>query len=524
MDLVEGVGESSSPPRSFGSFSGNEIVNDVFNRLVEIGNEEATNRPGFRDQLEAHFSRFPASYALDINMDRVEDVLLHQKLLVLAKDPEKRLVYHVRLLENFWTRADDDDDDDDGDQQELTEVGFEPFFKLEYLNLEVRKSCVDKDGENLEGESSRRVDIPAMPVHEVIFSAIDKPKLLSQLSALLSDIDLNIREAHVFSTTDGYSLDVFVVDGWPFQETEALNEAMEKAIARSEGSWSGSSHSKSDVEKAADFVDAEIDRRLLKIGEKFASGTCGDLFRGEYLGQDVAVKILRSEHLNQSLEDEFSHEVAMLREVQHSNIVRFIGACTKQPPLCIITEYMTGGSLYEYLHKNHNTLMLPQLVKFAIDVCKGMDYLHKNNIIHRDLKTANLLMDSQNVVKVADFGVARFLTQGGVMTAETGTYRWMAPEVINHQLYDQKADVFSFAIVLWELVTAKVPYENMTPMQAALGVRQGLRPDVPKNSHPKLVELMQRGWDSNPDNRLSFSDIKIELEGLLREIEDSAEN
>ncbi|XP_076940980.1 serine/threonine-protein kinase STY46-like [Bidens hawaiensis] len=517
MDLVEGVGESSSPPRSFGSFTGNEVVDDVFNRLLEIGNEDAANCPEFRQQLEAHFSRFPASYALDVNLDRAEDVLLHQKLLVLAKDPENRLVFHVRLLENFWTRG------DDGDQQELTEGGFEPCFKLEDLNLEVRKGCIDKDIENLEGESSRRVDIPDIPTHEVIFSAIDKPKLLSQLSALLSDIDLNIREAHVFSTTDGYSLDVFVVDGWPFKETEALHEAMEKAIARSEGSWSGSSHFKSAVEKEADHVDAEIDRRLLKIGERVASGSCGDLFRGEYLGQDVAIKILRSEHLNQTLEDEFSHEVAMLREVKHNNIVRFIGACTKQPTLCIITEYMTGGSLYEYLHKNHHTLLLPQLVKFAIDVCKGMDYLHKSNIIHRDLKTANLLMDSQNVVKVADFGVARFLGQEGVMTAETGTYRWMAPEVINHQLYDQKADVFSFAIVLWELVTAKIPYENMTPLQAALGVRQGLRPDVPTNTDPKLVELMQRGWDSDPDNRPSFSEIKTELEGLLKEIQDSGE-
>ncbi|XP_024972204.1 serine/threonine-protein kinase STY46-like isoform X2 [Cynara cardunculus var. scolymus] len=534
MDLVEGVGESSSPPRSFGSFSGSEIVNDVYNRLVENGNEEAINHPEFRDQLEAHFNRFPASYALDISLERVEDVLLHQKLLVLAKDPENRPVFHVRLLENFWTRA----DVDDGDQQGLLEVlapsharnqevGFEPCSKLEDLNLEVRRNSVDKERVNLEGESSRRVDVPDVPIHEVIFSAIDKPKLLSQLSALLSDIELNIREAHVFSTTDGYSLDVFVVDGWPFQETVALHEAMEKAISRSEGSWSGSSHSMSAVEKAlatpADFVDAEIDRRLLKIGERLASGSCGDLYRGEYLGQEVAVKILRSEHLNESLEDEFAHEVAMLREVQHSNIVRFVGACTKQPPLCIITEYMPGGSLYEYLHKNHNVLKLPQLLKFAIDVCKGMDYLHKSNIIHRDLKTANLLMDSQNVVKVADFGVARFLNQGGVMTAETGTYRWMAPEVINHQPYDQKADVFSFAIVLWELLTAKVPYEKMTPLQAALGVRQGLRPEVPTNTHPKLLELMQRCWESDPANRLPFPEIRVQLEGLLHEIQDEAE-
>ncbi|MBA0710745.1 hypothetical protein Golax_010013, partial [Gossypium laxum] len=236
---------------------------------------------------------------------------------------------------------------------------------------------------------------------------------------------------------------------------------------------------------------------------------------------------------------------------------------------------MPGGSLYDYLHKNHNVLKLSQLLKFAIDVCKGMEYLHQNHIIHRDLKTANLLMDTDNfgmfsyivyddnfynvivtskplafgvqmflgtvgvafgvacgiwdslgyltspnieVVKVADFGVARFLNQGGVMTAETGTYRWMAPEVINHQPYDQKADVFSFAVVLWELVTAKVPYDTMTPLQAALGVRQGLRPELPENAHPKLLDLMQRCWEAASDKRPSFSEITTELETLFEEV------
>ncbi|CAI9291540.1 unnamed protein product [Lactuca saligna] len=531
MDLVEGVGESSSPPRSFGGFSGNEIVNDVYNRLLEIGNEEATSHPQFRDQLEAHFNRLPASYALDINLDRVEDVLLHQKLLVLAKDPENRPVFHVRFLENFGTQADE--------EQELTvgpelsshdmkpEMDFEACSKLEDLNLEVKKTSLDKVKQNLDEDSFRRQDDIHVPIHEVIFSAVDKPKLLSQLSALLSDIGLNIREAHVFSTTDGYSLDVFVVDGWPLQETKALHVAMERAIARSEGSWSGSKRSKSAIERAvaaeASFIDTEIDIRLLKIGEKVASGSCGDLHRGVYVGQEVAVKILRSEHLNEALEHEFSHEVTILREVRHRNVVRFIGACTKQPNLCIITEYMPGGSLYEYLHKNHHNLALPQLVQFAIDVCKGMEYLHKSNIIHRDLKTANLLMDSNNVVKVADFGVARFQNQEGVMTAETGTYRWMAPEVINHQPYDQKADVFSFAIVLWELVTAKIPYDNMTPLQAALGVRQGRRPELPTNTHPKLLELMQRCWETDPVNRPSFSEIKVELVTFLKELQNLQE-
>lgn len=159
MDLVEGVGESCSPPPSFG---GNEIVNDVFNRLIENGNEDAINQPEFRNHLEAHFNRFPDSYALDIRLARVEDVLMHQKLLVLAKDPENRPVFHVRLLENFWTKA----EVDDGDQQESIGVleqlpsrnqneGLEACSKLEDLNLEVGRNFVNKEGENAEGESSR---------------------------------------------------------------------------------------------------------------------------------------------------------------------------------------------------------------------------------------------------------------------------------------------------------------------------------------------------------------------------------
>ncbi|XP_044475347.1 serine/threonine-protein kinase STY8-like isoform X3 [Mangifera indica] len=542
MDLTEGVGESSSPTRSFGNFSNYDVRNDVFNRLIECGNEEAVCNPEFRELLDAHFNRLPASYGLDVNMDRVEDVLLHQNLLALAKDPDKRPVYHIRFMENICASPVGAEDQQyiniisssrpslDADIERVvpshkrikdSAIDFEPCSKLENLDLDVRENTYAMEERFLTDDFSSRQE--TLNVHEVIFSTVDKPKLLSQLSALLSDIGLNIREAHVFSTTDGYSLDVFVVDGWPVEDTDSLYLAMEKAIARSEGSWSGSSNSCPPMEKALAGQtisgDWEIDRRILKIGERIAFGSCGDLYRGVYLGQDVAVKILLSEHLHDALKDEFAQEVAILRQVQHRNIVRFIGACTKSPHLCVVTEYMPGGSLYDYLHKNYNVLKLSQLLRFAIDVCKGMDYLHQKNIIHRDLKTANLLMDSQKVVKVADFGVARFQSQGGVMTAETGTYRWMAPEVINHQQYDQKADIFSFAIVLWELVTAKVPYANMSPLQAALGVRQGLRPDPPENSHPKLVDLMQRCWEEIPNKRPSFSEITLELEALVNEVQ-----
>uniref|UniRef100_A0A0A9D311 Protein kinase domain-containing protein n=1 Tax=Arundo donax TaxID=35708 RepID=A0A0A9D311_ARUDO len=107
------------------------------------------------------------------------------------------------------------------------------------------------------------------------------------------------------------------------------------------------------------------------------------------------------------------------------------------------------------------------------------------------------------------------------MTAETGTYRWMAPEIINHKPYDHKADVFSFVIVLWELATSKVPYDNMTPLQAALGVRQGLRLEIPASVHPRLSKLIQQCWHEDPDVRPNFADIIVELEDMLRHVQEA---
>ncbi|PNY05283.1 serine/threonine-protein kinase HT1-like protein [Trifolium pratense] len=371
MDLLEGVGESSSPPRSFGGYNNYDVRTDVYNRLIETGHDQAVSNPDFREQIEAHFNRLPPSYGLDVNVDRAEDVLLHRNLLDLARDPDKRPVYHIRLLENISTRTDGEDQQIGSSHTSPEEetssharnegviaslkrtrdlaIEFESCSKLEDLNLDVMKNSKETQEKIVPDSFSQRHEHSSVPVHEIIFSAVDKPKLLSQLSALLSDIGLNIREAHVFSTTDGYSLDVFVVDGWPLEETEGLYAAMEKAVARSEtspykefcrdefGHEPKFYHAKKQSEVARSSAEAEnramasttsvakalaaegksgdweIDRRSLKIGEKIASGSCGDLYHGVYLGEDVAVKVLKSEQLNDALEDEFTQEVAILR-------------------------------------------------------------------------------------------------------------------------------------------------------------------------------------------------------------------
>jgi len=513
QDLEEGTGESSPAPREAHPDLP-AVQRRICERLRLTGrHDETLADPSFQGRLARHLQRLPRRYLFDLDVeDKAEDVLLHWEILQECADPEKRPVFHARYIKSMPVRA---DYHDSGDNQELEE----PCQRLlEDLSLERRKTVDGNDSMSI----SSRGRLKTMLIHEIIFSSIDRPKLLSRLTALLSEVGLNIQEAHVYSTKDNFCLDVFVVDGWETEETDDLIVKIKVALAQKNASPSNSTNS-SASEKITDLQqkvgDSEIDWKMLTKGEKIASGSSADLYRGTYNGLDVAIKCLRIANLNNPSEIEFLQEVLILRRVNHENILRFYGACTKHPYYCIVTEYMPGGNLYDFLHKHNNFLDLITILKIAISISKGMDYLHQNDIIHRDLKTANLLIGYDQVIKIADFGVARHGSQEGLMTAETGTYRWMAPEIINHKPYDNKADVFSFAIVLWELSTSKVPYDNMTPLQAALGVRQGLRLDIPASVHPGLSKLIQQCWDENPDLRPTFAEIIVQLEDILQHVQ-----
>ncbi|XP_039012344.1 serine/threonine-protein kinase STY17-like isoform X3 [Hibiscus syriacus] len=485
-------------------------------------------------------------YALDVNVERAEDVLAHKRLLHLAEDPANRPVFEVRVVQVYpvsttpsvdSVHSDSSVKEDAQSAYHSNRLGIHPpptFGSSPHFEAFSIQATEDKDSA-VNSTSCLR------PMHEITFSTVDRPKLLSQLTSLLAEIGLNIQEAHAFSTVDGYSLDVFVVDGWAFEETEGLKDALEKEILKSKEQSYPTKSSISVmnglvnegvfslpncVEIPSDGTDVwEIDSRKLKIENKIASGSYGDLYRGTYYSQEVAIKVLKPVQVMGELLREFSQEVFIMRKIRHKNIVQFIGACTRAANPCIVTEFMARGSLYDYLQKQRRVFKLPFLLKVALDVSKGMNYLHQNNIIHRDLKTANLLMDENQVVKVADFGVARVQAHSGVMTAETGTYRWMAPEVIEHKPYDHKADVFSFGIALWELLTGELPYSLLTPLQAAVGVVQkNLRPTIPKNTHPRLGELLERCWQQDPTQRPNFSEIIEILQQIDKEIADKGED
>ncbi|XP_045824357.1 serine/threonine/tyrosine-protein kinase HT1-like isoform X1 [Trifolium pratense] len=267
------------------------------------------------------------------------------------------------------------------------------------------------------------------------------------------------------------------------------------------------------------------DMSQLFIGSKFASGRHSRIYRGLYKQKDVAIKLVsqpeEDEDLASFLEKQFTSEVALLLRLRHPNILTFIAACKKPPVFCIITEYLAGGSLRKYLHQQEpHSVPLELVLKLALDIARGMKYLHSQGILHRDLKSENLLLGEDMCVKVADFGISCLESQCGSAKGFTGTYRWMAPEMIKEKHHTKKVDVYSFGIVLWELLTALTPFDNMTPEQAAFAVSyKNARPPLPSECPWAFSNLINRCWSSNPNKRPHFVEIVSILESFIESLE-----
>ncbi|KVH88177.1 serine/threonine-protein kinase HT1 [Cynara cardunculus var. scolymus] len=260
------------------------------------------------------------------------------------------------------------------------------------------------------------------------------------------------------------------------------------------------------------------DLSQLFIGNKFASGAHSRIYRGIYKQRAVAVKMVRipthKEETRVMLEQQFKSEVALLSRLYHPNIVQFIAACKKPPVYCIITEYMSQGTLRMYLNKKEPySLSTETVLRLALDISRGMEYLHSQGVVHRDLKSNNLLLNDEMRVKVADFGTSCLETQTQESKGNMGTYRWMAPEMVKEKPYTRKVDVYSFGIVLWELTTALLPFQGMTPVQAAFAVAEkNERPPLPASCQPALAHLIKRCWTAEPSKRPDFTEIVAALE------------
>lgn len=256
----------------------------------------------------------------------------------------------------------------------------------------------------------------------------------------------------------------------------------------------------------------------LSFGPRIGRGGYGEVYRGMWGGTEVAVKMLFTDNINAKLLDDLRKEVDLLCKLRHPNILLFMGACTEPVTPCIVTEYLGRGSLASILMDQSVEMDWGLILQVAIDTARGMAYLHSRNpvIIHRDLKTDNLLVDDNWQVKVADFGLATVKSRTFAKTM-CGTTGWVAPEVLAEQGYTEKADVYSFAIILWELLTRQIPYAGKNTMQVVRSVDRGERLAIPPTCPPDYARLINLCWDTDPSLRPSFVTVLTTLEHMRAE-------
>ncbi|XP_019179574.1 PREDICTED: serine/threonine-protein kinase CTR1-like [Ipomoea nil] len=275
-------------------------------------------------------------------------------------------------------------------------------------------------------------------------------------------------------------------------------------------------------ELVIDVEDLDIPWTDLVLKERIGAGSFGTVHRADWHGSDVAVKILMEQDFHPERYHEFLREVAIMKRLRHPNIVLFMGAVTQPPNLSIVTEYLSRGSLYRLLHKHgaREALDEKRRLCMAYDVAKGMNYLHKRNppIVHRDLKSPNLLVDKKYTVKVCDFGLSRLKANTFLSSkSAAGTPEWMAPEVLRDEPSNEKSDVYSFGVILWELATLQQPWGNLNPAQvvAAVGFK-GKRLEIPHDLNPQVAAIIEACWANEPWKRPSFSTIMDLLRPLIK--------
>ncbi|KAG2647005.1 integrin-linked protein kinase 1-like isoform X2 [Panicum virgatum] len=252
-------------------------------------------------------------------------------------------------------------------------------------------------------------------------------------------------------------------------------------------------------------------------------GSFGEILKANWRGTPIAVKrILPSLSDDRLVIQDFKHEVNLLIKLRHPNIVQFLGAVTETKPLMLVTEFLRGGDLHQYL-KEKGALSPLAAINFALDIARGMAYLHNepNVVIHRDLKPRNILLvnSAANHLKVGDFGLSKIIKAQHAsdvykMTGETGSYRYMAPEVFKHRKYDKKVDIFSFAMILYEMLEGDPPFSNYEPYEAAKYVAEGHRPAFRKGHTNELKDLVELCWSGDISLRPSFLEILKRLEKL----------
>ncbi|KAJ6226384.1 serine/threonine-protein kinase tnni3k-related [Anaeramoeba flamelloides] len=272
------------------------------------------------------------------------------------------------------------------------------------------------------------------------------------------------------------------------------------------------------VQKISTFQ--EISRDELKFQKKVGSGAFKKVWKGKWLGNTVAIaKVKQSKQFTETQIEEFEKEISVLCTLNHPQIVRFYGGCTQNPnKLLLVSEYCSGGDLFSILHSKYVNLSGASKVKIALDIAKGIQYLHAKNFVHRDLKTPNVLLDGSRIAKITDFGLSKTMDVSSTFSNNTivGTPRWMAPELLRAERnYTNKVDIYAFGIMLWELSTRRTPFAKYNPFELLMHVGiKGQRPDI--NETDLFYDLIIQCWDQDPKKRPGINTL-IEKLKLLYE-------
>ncbi|EOX92973.1 PREDICTED: serine/threonine-protein kinase STY8 isoform X2 [Theobroma cacao] len=269
---------------------------------------------------------------------------------------------------------------------------------------------------------------------------------------------------------------------------------------------------------------------VIKLLEKHGAKSPGTFRVASWRGIKVAVKTLGEEvFTDEDKVKAFRDELALLQKIRHPNVVQFLGAVTQSSPMIIVTEYLPKGDLRAYL-KQKGALKPTTAVKFALDIARGMNYLHEHKpeaIIHRDLEPSNILRDDSGHLKVADFGVSKLLKVANTVkedkpvTSQETSCRYVAPEVYRNEEYDTKADVFSFALILQEMIEGCLPFhskqENEVPKAYVANERPPFRVPAKYYSHG-LKELIEECWSEEPFKRPPFRQIITRLDHISNQL------
>ncbi|XP_053104442.1 tyrosine-protein kinase Blk isoform X1 [Hemicordylus capensis] len=256
----------------------------------------------------------------------------------------------------------------------------------------------------------------------------------------------------------------------------------------------------------------EIPRETLKLVKKLGAGQFGEVWMGYYKSNiKVAVKTLKEGSMSP---EAFLAEANLMKRLQHDKLVRLHAVVTQQP-IYIVTEYMANGCLLDFLQTDAGKkLPLPKLIDISAQVAEGMAYIERMNSIHRDLRAANILVSDTLCCKIADFGLARIIENE--YHAQEGAkfpIKWTAPEAINYGVFTIKSDVWSFGILLTEIITyGQCPYPAMTNPEVIQNLDWGYRMPRPENCPFELYRLMLKCWKNNQEERPTFEYLQSTLE------------